>query len=111
MKGRTGAFIADAVGTDGGGAGGDGGDRAAKAAAQLEKSLFEAALTFRANGGARGRFLEAAAAQAARAYGAVGETTEAQSAGASSRNADVDRGRESRATTASRARGAIPSIS
>lgn len=65
MKGRTGAFVAEAVGGDGG--------RLARAEEQLADQLFQAALAFRASGGARGEFLEAAAAQAARAYGAVPE--------------------------------------
>ena len=37
----------------------------------MEDDLFKLALAFRARGGARGQFLEAAAAQAARAYGVM----------------------------------------
>ncbi len=61
MKGRSGAFIAEA----------DDGDRRARALSAAEEELFAAALAYRANGGTRGQFLEAAAAQAARAFGTV----------------------------------------
>lgn len=37
----------------------------------MEDDLFKLALAFRARGGARGQFLEAPAAQAARAYGVM----------------------------------------
>ena len=69
MKGRAGAFIADAddAGRD---------ERVSKAARDLEAQLFEAALAYRARGGTRGEFLEAAAASAARAYGVVGASRE-----------------------------------
>lgn len=63
MKGRSGAFVAEAAGE------GEGGDRAARAADELAAQLFQAALTYRANGGTRGEFLEVAAVQAGRAYG------------------------------------------
>ena len=46
--------------------------RAKRAQVKMEDELFKLALAHRARGGARGAFLEAAAAQAARAYGAVG---------------------------------------
>lgn len=61
MKGRSGAFVADVES--------EGGDRMNRAGDELAEQLFQAALTYRANGGTRGEFLEAAAAQAARAYG------------------------------------------
>lgn len=64
MKGRSGAFVADVSSVDPQ-------DRVQRAQAELESQLFKAALTYRANGGTRGEFLELAAAQAARAYGAV----------------------------------------
>lgn len=63
MKGRAGAFIASPEEEGGNG------KRLAKAAGELADQLFQAALTYRANGGTRGEFLEAAASQAARAYG------------------------------------------
>ena len=62
MKGRSGAFIAEA----------DDGDRRARALSAAEGELFAAALAYRANGGTRGQFLEAATAQAARAFGVAG---------------------------------------
>ena len=61
MKGRTGAFIAEANDTDQQ-------ERVSKAMRDLEDQLFESALAYRASGGSRGEFLEIAAAQAARAY-------------------------------------------
>ena len=69
MKGRAGAFIADAddAGRE---------ERVSKAARDLEAQLFEAALAYRASGGTRGEFLEAASASAARAYGVVGASRE-----------------------------------
>ena len=64
MKGRSGAFIAEpSVGEQA--------DREAKANEELQDALFQAALTFRANGGSRGAFLEMAAAQAANAFGVM----------------------------------------
>lgn len=93
MKGRAGAFIAepdDACRVE----------RTAKAADDLESQLFRAALAFRANGGTRGEFLEAAAAQAARAYGAVG----AQDEGASPKRARVSGARGSGRASAAAAR-------
>lgn len=65
MKGRAGAFVASVEGEDGGG------DRLSRAEDELADQLFQAALTYRANGGSRGEFLEAASEQAARAYGMV----------------------------------------
>lgn len=62
MKGRAGAFVADAQDSDRQ-------DKADRARSDIERQLFEAALAYRANGGSRGSFLEAADAQAARAFG------------------------------------------
>lgn len=62
MRGRSGAFIADA----------NEGMQADKQQAELgkmEQELFELALAHRARGGSWGSFLECASAQAARAYG------------------------------------------
>ena len=59
MRGRAGAVIADRADAD------------ASAQVKMEDDLFKLALAFRARGGARGQFLEAAAAQAARAYGVM----------------------------------------
>ncbi len=67
MKGRTGAFIADVSSANPQ-------DRVQRAQSELEEQLFKAALTYRANGGLRGEFLEIASAQAARAYGVVAHT-------------------------------------
>lgn len=67
MKGRSGAFIAEP-------SAGEQADREAKANAELQDALFQAALTFRANGGSRGTFLEIAAAQAASAFGVMPES-------------------------------------
>ncbi len=63
MRGRAGAVIADpaAEGTLG----------TETAQAKMGDELFRLALAFRARGGTRAAFLEAAAAQAARAYGAA----------------------------------------
>ena len=60
MRGRAGAVIADPAD--------------ASALVKMEDDLFKLALAFRARGGARGQFLEAAAAQAARAYGVMEDT-------------------------------------
>lgn len=67
MKGRSGAFIADVADVDPK-------DRVGRAQSELEEHLFKAALTYRANGGTRGEFLELAATQAARAYGVVADS-------------------------------------
>ena len=64
MKGRSGAFIAEPSGDTKI-------DRVNKAQEDLERTLFQAALAFRANGGTRGAFLEAAASEAAKAFGAI----------------------------------------
>ncbi|WP_251213083.1 GntR family transcriptional regulator [Adlercreutzia murintestinalis] len=61
MRGRSGACIADPCETDRA-------DAAQAALARMEDDLFSLALAHRARGGARGAFLECAAAQAARAY-------------------------------------------
>ena len=61
MRGRAGAVIADPAAADRA-------DADASAQVKMEDDLFKLALAFRARGGARGQFLEAAAAQAARAY-------------------------------------------
>ena len=64
MRGRAGAVIADPAAADRA-------DADASAQVKMEDDLFKLALAFRARGGARGPFLEAAAAQAARAYGVM----------------------------------------
>lgn len=64
MRGRAGAVIADPAAIDRA-------DADASAQVKMEDELFKLALAFRARGGARGQFLEAAAAQAARAYGVM----------------------------------------
>lgn len=61
MRGRSGACIADPCEADRA-------DAAQAALARMEDDLFSLALAHRARGGARGAFLECAAAQAARAY-------------------------------------------
>lgn len=65
MRGRAGAVISEP---------GDASraDKNRKSMEETEGELFKLALTYRACGGTRGQFLECAAAQAARAYGAVG---------------------------------------
>ncbi len=66
MRGRAGAVISEPSDAS----------RADKNRASLEAmedDLFKLALTYRACGGTRGQFLECAAAQAARAYGVVGD--------------------------------------
>ena len=83
MRGRAGAVIADPAAADRA-------DADASAQVKMEDDLFKLALAFRARGGARGQFLEAAAAQAARAYGVMEDTeadprpTRKKTAGASS---------------------------
>ena len=64
VRGRAGAVIADPAAADRA-------DADASAQVKMEDDLFKLALAFRARGGARGQFLEAAAAQAARAYGVM----------------------------------------
>ena len=61
MRGRSGACVADPCEADRT-------DAAQAALARMEDDLFSLALAHRARGGARGAFLECAAAQAARAY-------------------------------------------
>lgn len=53
-------------------------DRSERALREVEEKLFEEALAYRANGGSRGSFLEAAAAQAARAYGVTDPAAQAR---------------------------------
>lgn len=65
MRGRAGAVISEP--SDASRA-----DKNRQSLEQMEGDLFKLALTYRACGGTRGQFLECAAAQAARAYGAVG---------------------------------------
>lgn len=66
MRGRSGAFIAKPdIGEQA--------DREAKANDELRESLFQAALTFRANGGSHRAFLEIAAVQATYAFGSMPE--------------------------------------
>lgn len=64
MRGRAGAVISEPDDTSRA-------DKNREALATMENDLFKLALTYRACGGTRGQFLECAAAQAARAYGAV----------------------------------------
>lgn len=64
MRGRAGAVIARPDDTDRA-------DKNAQAIKRAEDELFKLALSFRACGGTRGEFLECAAAQAARAFGAM----------------------------------------
>ena len=71
MRGRAGAVIADPAAADRA-------DADASAQVKMEDDLFKLALAFRARGGARGQFLEAAAAQAARAYGVMEDAEPAQ---------------------------------
>ena len=70
MRGRAGAVIADPAAAE-------------RAQVKMEDELFKLALAHRARGGARGAFLEAAAAQAARAYGVMGASVESATPGAS----------------------------
>lgn len=64
MRGRSGAVISEPSDTSRA-------DKNRETLAAMENDLFKLALTYRACGGTRGQFLECAAAQAARAYGAV----------------------------------------
>lgn len=73
MRGRAGAVIADPADADRA-------DADKRAQVKMEDELFKLALAYRARGGARGAFLEAAAAQAARAYGVMGAPAEEGSA-------------------------------
>ena len=74
MRGR--AVIADPAAADRA-------DADERAQVKMEDELFKLALAHRARGGARGAFLEAAAAQAARAYGVMGASVESATPGAS----------------------------
>lgn len=65
MRGRAGAVISEP--SDASRA-----DKNRKSLEEMEGDLFKLALTYRACGGTRGQFIECAAEQAARAYGAVG---------------------------------------
>ena len=76
MRGRAGAVIADPAAADRA-------DADERAQVKMEDELFKLALAHRARGGARGAFLEAAAAQAARAYGVMGASVESATPGAS----------------------------
>lgn len=82
MRGRSGAVISEPNDTSRA-------DKNRETLAAMESDLFKLALTYRACGGTRGQFLECAAAQAARAYGAV--------AGACG-DAEVKRGTEKHST-------------
>lgn len=64
MRGRAGAVISEP--SDASRA-----DKNRRSLEEMEGDLFKLALTYRACGGTRGQFLECAAEQAARAYGAV----------------------------------------
>ena len=72
MRGRAGAVIADPAAADRA-------DADERAQVKMEDELFKLALAHRA----RGAFLEAAAAQAARAYGVMGASVESATPGAS----------------------------
>lgn len=69
MRGRAGAVISEP--SDASRA-----DKNRESLKEMESDLFKLALTYRACGGTRGQFLECAAAQAARAYGAIGVESE-----------------------------------
>ena len=64
MRGRAGAVISEP--SDAGRA-----EKSRETLSAIEDDLFKLALTYRACGGARGEFVESAAAQAARAYAAI----------------------------------------
>lgn len=66
MKGRAGAVVASPLDADRA-------DASQAEQSKMEDALFKMALAHRARGGTRGEFLEAAAAQAARAYGVMPE--------------------------------------
>jgi len=70
MKGRAGAVVASPLDADRA-------DIAQVEQSKMEDALFKMALAHRARGGTRGEFLEAAAAQAARAYGVMPEEASA----------------------------------
>lgn len=76
MRGRAGAVVADPAAADRA-------DADERAQVKMEDELFKLALAHRARGRARGAFLEAAAAQAARAYGVMGASVESATPGAS----------------------------
>ena len=76
MRGRAGAVIADPAAADRA-------DADERAQVKMEDELFKLALAYRARGGTRGAFLEAAAAQAARAYGVMGAPAEDATLGTS----------------------------
>ena len=82
MRGRAGAVIADPAAADRADA-----DEAAQV--KMEDDLFKLALAYRARGGARGQFLEAAAAQAARAYGVMEDAAGAPRPGRGRKGADA----------------------
>lgn len=82
MRGRAGAVIADPAAADRADA-----DEAAQV--KMEDDLFKLALAYRARGGGRGQFLEAAAAQAARAYGVMEDAAGAPRPGGRRKGADA----------------------
>ena len=69
MRGRAGAVISEP--SDAGRA-----EKNRETLSAIEDDLFKLALTYRACGGARGEFVESAAAQAARAYAAISDAPE-----------------------------------
>lgn len=69
MRGRAGAVISEP--SDAGRA-----EKNRETLSAIEDDLFKLALTYRACGGARGEFVESAAAQAARAYAAISDVPE-----------------------------------
>ena len=72
MRGRAGAVISEP--SDAGRA-----EKNRETLSAIEDDLFKLALTYRACGGARGEFVESAAAQAARAYAAISDVPESAS--------------------------------
>lgn len=69
MRGRAGVVISEP--SDAGRA-----EKNRETLSAIEDDLFKLALTYRACGGARGEFVESAAAQAARAYAAISDAPE-----------------------------------
>lgn len=72
MRGRAGAVISEP--SDAGRA-----EKNRETLSAIEDDLFKLALTYRACGGARGEFVESAAAQAARAYATISDVPESAS--------------------------------
>ena len=96
MRGRAGAVISEP--SDAGRA-----EKNRETLSAIEDDLFKLALTYRACGGARGEFVESAAAQAARAYAAISDAPE---------NASAKRSVKKRSARSSAKKGAVegPSV-